>query len=84
MRKLMLAAALLIAAPAFAGDIEMGAEFGKTEEAIRAKLTEMGWEVRKMEMEDGLIEAYAVKGKEMAEFYVDPTTGTVVRIGADD
>jgi Peptidase propeptide and YPEB domain len=84
MRKLILAAALLIAAPAFAEGIEMGTELGTTAEAVSAALTEMGWEVRKLDTEDGMIEAYAVMGDQTAEIYVDPTTGMVVKVGGND
>lgn len=86
MRKLVLTAAL-IAAPLFAfaeGDmIAVDTELGTTEEAVQAKLVEMGYEVRKMDMEDGMIEAYAVKGDEMLEVYVSPETGLVTKVGED-
>lgn len=84
MRKTILAIALLIAAPAFAEDLAMGTELGTTPEAVKAALTEMGWDVRKLDVEDGMIEAYAVMGDQMAEIYVDPATGAVVKVGEDD
>lgn len=81
MRKLLIATALVLTtAPAFAANVAMGAQLGTTEDAIRTTLTEMGWEVRKLDTEDGMIEAYAVMGDRMAEVYVDPTTGEVVKI----
>lgn len=86
MRKLTLAA-ILAAAPLFAfaeGEaIAVDTELGKTEEAVKTALTGMGYEVRKMDMEDGMIEAYAVKGDDMLEVYVSPETGKVTRLGEE-
>ena len=63
MRKLLLATALVLTtAPAFAADLEVGTVLGTTEDAIKAALIEMGWDVRKLDTEDGMIEAYAVMG----------------------
>lgn len=84
MRKLVLAAALLVAAPAFATDLTMGTELGTSPEAVKTALTDMGWDVRKLDMEDGMIEAYAVMGKQMAEIYVDPTSGQIVKVAGND
>ena len=85
MRKFLLTAALVLTtAPAFAADLAIGAQLGTTEDAIKTALSEMGWQVRKLDTEDGMIEAYAVNGQQMAEIYVDPTTGAVVRIASDD
>lgn len=86
MRKLTLAA-ILAATPLFAfatGEaIAVDTDLGKTEEAVTTALTAMGYEVRKMDMEDGMIEAYAVKGDEMLEVYVSPETGKVTKLGED-
>lgn len=38
---------------------------------IRAKLTEQGYEVRKIEMEDGLYEAYVIKDGVRQELYLN-------------
>lgn len=84
MKYLVLASALLFAAPVMAEDLAMGMELGTTPDAVKTALTDMGWEVRKLDMEDGMIEAYAVMGNQMAEIYVDPTTGQVVKVGSDD
>ncbi|MCB1338566.1 MAG: PepSY domain-containing protein [Maritimibacter sp.] len=85
MRKLLLATALVLAtAPAFAADLVMGTQLGTSEDAIRAALTELGWEVRKLDTEDGMIEVYAVMGDKMAEIYIDPTSGEIVKISAND
>ncbi|MCB1330053.1 MAG: PepSY domain-containing protein [Maritimibacter sp.] len=89
MRKLLMTAALvLVTAPAFAtgdaSDLAVGTQLGTTEDAIKTALTDMGWEVRKLDTEDGMIEAYAVMGDMMAEIYVDPTTGAVVKLSDED
>lgn len=86
MRKLTLAAILAVAPMMALAEGEMIAvdtELGTSAEAVEAKLVEMGYEVRKMDMEDGMIEAYAVKGDEMLEVYVSPETGLVAKIGED-
>lgn len=75
-----IAAALLVAAPALAADLAPDMELGKTEDAVRSALTELGYDVRKIEEEDGEIEAYVVKDGEMAEVYVDPATGKVSKV----
>lgn len=67
MRKTILVAALLLAAPAFGEDLSIGTQLGTTPDAVKAALTERGWEVRKLKLEDGMIEAYAVMGTQMAE-----------------
>ena len=38
---------------------------------IRAKLTEQGYDVRKIKMEDGLYEAYVVRGGVRQELYLN-------------
>lgn len=90
MRKLTLAAILAMAplmAPLMAAAegemLAVDTELGTTEEAVQAKLVELGYEVRKMDMEDGMIEAYAVKGDETLEVYVSPETGKITKIGED-
>lgn len=47
-------------------------------EQITAKLAEEGYEVRKVETEDGLYEAYALKNGEKSEIFMDAAL-TVVR-----
>lgn len=65
-------------------DLAAGTMLGTDEASIRTALTELGFDVRKIEKEDGRIEAYVVKGKMTAEVYVDPTTGAIVQGGDDD
>jgi hypothetical protein len=58
--------ALALAAPAARAEDEVDAA---TQEKVTAQLTAEGYEVRKIEAEDGLIEAYVVKdGKAMSLF----------------
>jgi hypothetical protein len=60
------ALALALAAPAARAEDEIDAA---TQEKVTAQLTAEGYEVRKIEAEDGLIEAYVVKdGKAMSLF----------------
>lgn len=80
MRKIILtAAAVLVAMPAFAAELSIGDELGKSLDEVKATLGEMGYEVRKGEMEDGLIEVYFVKDNKMGEVYVDGSTGKIAR-----
>jgi hypothetical protein len=53
---------------------------GTTMEEVQASLTEMGYEVRKAEMEDGKIEVYFVRDGKMGEVYVDTKTGAVTKL----
>ena len=81
------AIAAAIALPAtFAGaSSELdGAVLGKTESEITASLTTKGYEVRKIEDEDGRLEAYALKDGKKFEVYVDVTTGTVIKVKFED
>lgn len=80
MKTLVLIAALAIAAPVLAMDLTGETVLGTTETDIRTTLTEMGYEVRKIEAEDGKIEAYVVKDGQMAEVYVDPTSGKITKL----
>ncbi|WP_209506967.1 MULTISPECIES: PepSY domain-containing protein [unclassified Ruegeria] len=76
----ILFASILIASPVLALDLAPDAELGKSEAEIRQTLTGMGFDVRKIETEDGKIEAYVVKDGQLAEVYVDPASGKVVKI----
>jgi hypothetical protein len=51
----------------------------------RASVTKMGYKVRKMEVDDGCYEAYAIddKGRRM-EIYINPVTAAVVKMKQDD
>ena len=50
---------------------------------IKAQLTEQGYDVRKVEMEDGMYEAYAMKDGERFEIYLDADLN-VVKTEKDD
>lgn len=81
MRKIVIAAAaILFALPAFAQDLTMDTVLGTSLEEVKATLTGMGYEVRKSEMEDGMIEVYFVKGTQMGEVYVNGSTGKIAKL----
>ena len=84
-RRIMTAAAVALALPvglALAGAAP-GDYAGKTEAEITASLQQQGYEVRKIETEDGYLEAYARKDGKRFEIYVDPTSGKVAKIEED-
>lgn len=80
MRKLALIALLAIATPALAEDLTADMELGTTLEQVQTRLTEMGYEVRKGEMEDGKIEVYFVRDGKMGEVYVSTETGRITKL----
>ncbi len=80
MRKLIILAALAFASPALAAELTMDTVLGTTIPEVQTKLTDMGYEVRKSEMEDGKIEVYFVKGDKMGEVYVSTATGKVTKL----
>ena len=82
MRKFLIATAMIVALPAFAAEVTQDAQLGTTMDEVKASLVEMGYEVRKVKMEDGEIEAYAVMGDKLSEVFVDPATGQVTKIVA--
>ena len=80
MRTLALITLFAMTAPAFAGDLTMDTTLGTTLMDVQAKLVEMGYEVRKAEMEDGEIEVYFIKDGKMGEAYVSPETGKITKL----
>jgi hypothetical protein len=80
MRKLALIALMAIASPALAEDVTTDSMLGTTMDEVRASLTNMGYEVRKAEMEDGKIEVYFVRDGQMGEVYVNAQTGDVIKL----
>lgn len=70
----------LFAMPAAASVLTMETELGTSMEAVRKSLTELGYDVRKAEMEDGMIEVYFIGNGEKGEVYVNPQTGKPVKI----
>ncbi len=80
MRKLILAAALMVATPTFAAELTTEMYLGTTMPEVQAYLTEMGYQVRKSEIEDGKIEVYFIKGSQMGEVYVSTATGKITKL----
>ncbi len=80
MRKLIIMATLAFATPVFAAQLTTDTVLGTSMQEVRTSLTEMGYDVRKYEMEDGKIEVYFVKDGKMFEIYVSPVTGKVTRL----
>lgn len=76
-----LAAALSLPAgiAAAASDLD-GASVGSTADQIKTSLIEMGYEVKKVKPEDGMLEAYALRDGKRYEVYVDTKTGTVAKV----
>ncbi len=83
--KLIAAAAGLMLLPAVAlAGLAEGDYVGSTEADITAQLTQQGYEVKEVELEDGEIEAEVVLNGETFEIEVDPKTGKVTEIEQDD
>ena len=82
MRKIIITSLAItaFASQAFAAELTKDTVLGTTLEEIKVSLTDMGYEVRKSEMEDGEIEIYVVKDGKMAEVYVSPSTGKPTKI----
>lgn len=58
-------------------------ETAATHQAVRSKLMGQGYEVRKIESEDGLLEVYAVKDGQKYELYLKPDTLEIQEIEKD-
>lgn len=86
MKKTMLSistAALLLAAatPALATECTTAPmDKWMPAEEIHKKLAEQGYDVRKLEVEDSCLEAYAMKDGRRLEIYLDPVSGEIVKI----
>ncbi len=90
MRKLLLTAIVIAMVPlaalaessgdaaALSGMLPAETALGTSMDAVRQTLEGKGLTVRKIETEDGKIEAYVVHGSAMAEVYVDPASGLIV------
>jgi hypothetical protein len=77
----VMAVALSLTAPmALASDDTVDAA---TQDKVRAELTAQGYEVRRIQREDGMIEVYAVKDGKTYELYLDETL-KVVKTADDD
>jgi hypothetical protein len=51
-----------------------------TEEAMKAKATEMGYDVRQVKVEDGCYEVYGIKDGQKVEAIFNPATGEQVGV----
>lgn len=82
-----LALGLSLMAPVAAPTAAQASGYDKLDEATRARITEtltrQGYDVRKMERDDGLYEVYAVKDGERYELYLDQAM-TIVKSERDD
>lgn len=58
----------LLAAPMAFAETEVD---GATKDKVTADLTAQGYDVRKMEMEDGMVEVYAVKDGKAVQLFLD-------------
>ena len=71
--------ALALLAAASIGDY-----LGKTQAEIAQSLRQRGYEVEEFEVEGGLIEVEASLDGQQDEIHVDPRSGKIVHIEADD
>lgn len=69
-----------LASPALAQAITMETFLGRTIDEVKSSLVGLGYEVRKVETEDGRIEVYFVGNGKMGEVYVSAETGKPTRI----
>ena len=80
-------AALALGAAAHAdghGGVKPGVMLGVEDAAVTQALTEKGFEVRKIEREDGEFEVYALRDGTRYEIYIDPETGEILKVKEDD
>ena len=74
--------ALAMILPATAALASGGTVSEEVQAQIRTLLTEQGYEVRSVQMEDGMYEAYAMRDGLRYEIYLDDTL-TIVNINGD-
>lgn len=85
-----IAAALIVVTPALASDNDDDHRYQTSsqhmqQQQIRALLAEEGYDVGRIEMDDGWYEAYAVgKDGRQVELYIDPVSGEVRKVEYDD
>jgi hypothetical protein len=77
-----LALAIALGTAASASDDDILADTA-TAQKITTHLTEQGYAVRKIELDDGLYEAYAMKDGQRYEVYLDSALN-IVKIERDD
>lgn len=86
MRKIIALALLsTIAAPAFAADLcTVPQDKWMTEDALKAKAAEAGYDVKQVKVEDGCYEIYAIdKDGKKVEAWLNPETAEVVKSKVD-
>ena len=69
----------MLFAPMAMAESEEGEVDAATTERVTAQLTTEGFDVRKLEIEDGMIEAYVVKDGETSTVFLDPATLEIVK-----
>jgi len=82
--KLAAIVALSLAGAPAAFALDRGDTLGTDAAGITAALQDQGYEVRKVEKDDGYWEVYALKDGNRYEIYVDPKTGAVRKVEQDD
>lgn len=80
MKKLIILSVLAFATPALASELSTDMVLGTNMTNVQSKLTDMGYQVRKSEIENGDIEVYVVKGGKKFEIYVSMASGKITRI----
>lgn len=73
-------AAILLAAPAAFASEKVDPAL---KDKVAAALTKQGYDVRKVQLEDGKIEVYAVKDGKAMELYLDDKLN-IIRTGGED
>lgn len=80
-----LAAAAITVSSAFAfANLEKGASLGKTESEIRFALEKQNYEVKEIELEDGVYEVEAIFESQEMELEVDPNSGLILEVELED
>ena len=77
-------ATLVLAVGSATAAVREGDYVGKNKSEVATNLQQQGYDVRKIEHEDGRLEAYALTDRNRFEIYIDPQSGNVVRIKASD
>ena len=80
----MLAGAALFVPSLALALVSHGDTVGKSEAEIRESLSKSGYEVQSIEIERGEIEVNAVLDGKSFEIEIDPSTGLVTEVEADD
>ena len=76
-------AALIVPAAAFAG-LDVGSQLGSSETDVRAALSELGYVIHDIEVEDGEIEAEVTLDGVAYEIEVAMDSGKIVEIEVED